>query len=286
MIFMKKKKNKFSLIFNGVMLIVLCISLIFYVIGLINTNGIILAIVGAVIIVCQFAMSVEVLIKRGRLSIFDWVSVAVYYTVAISFVCFYLAAIPDDPLRNVTTSIASATIGGLLTLMGVGITIKYARIEKEEDEIKKCIPRVFPISPSTWDILDKKTQSEVLFDEWKSSLKKPKGKQHVYCIGSIYLATTDLSMCVYDGIMIDDKELLFDYGIVLQKDHNYELSHNLRFSSKSKPKTIHLLLTDMLDNTYKSKMSFEIKTNGKKETEISITSILNTQLYIRDNKIN
>ena len=46
--------------------------------------------------------------------------------------------------------IISAVIGGLIALYGVGITIKYNRLSKRNDEIKAAKPNIFPISEQTW----------------------------------------------------------------------------------------------------------------------------------------
>lgn len=282
--YMRKKINKRNIIFDSILLVVLLISAGLFLFGLLGHIVYLPAATGVVIIISLIVMSVDILIRKNRLGIFDWVSIIFYYITALIFICAYLASVENDNLREVLVAVVSAFIGGLLTLMGVGITIKYSRIEKEEEEIKKCKPRVFPISPATWQITDKKTTSQVLTNDWITNLSKAKSQGKRYSIGIIYLATSDLSMCVYDGIMIDDEELWFDFGVVLQKNHNYALIHNISFKYKAKPKAIYLLLTDMLDNTYKARMTFDIEKNGD-ENVIKITSILSTKMYIKDNCI-
>lgn len=281
---MRQKLRKRHIIFDSILLVILTASIVLFVVGLIQKITFLPIISGVVIIVSLLTMSIDVLIRKERLHSIDWISISFNYLTAILFICIYLASIENDHLREVLVAISSALIGGLLTLMGVGITIKYSRIEKEEEEIKKCKPRVFPISTATWQVTDKKTKSEILTNEWHTDLIRAKEKERRYSLYVITLATSDLSMCVYDGISIDDNDLWFDFGVVLQKNHNYALFHNISFKCKERPKTICLLLTDMLDNTYKAKMSFDIEKDGN-DNIIKITSIIKTEMYIKDNKV-
>ena len=48
--------------------------------------------------------------------------------------------IPDQTLQTIVIALSAALIGGLLTLLGVIMTIKKSDIDRKEDEIKKARP--------------------------------------------------------------------------------------------------------------------------------------------------
>ena len=274
---MKNDKTK-NLIIRAVLITILAMCIVLFVVGLVKAAPILTAIAGVIITLCLIAFSINILTQKERLDGFDWTSLLIYYLTAVIFIGSFLISINEEGMRNVLTAIFSATISGLLALVGVGLTIKYSRIYREEEEIKKCKPRVYPISEATWDKLDKKTSREVSFDRWKTNIAKPKTDKNVYFIKTFYLANFDYSTCIYDGIIIDSNPLFFDFGIVLQKDQNYALQHNLKIKLLHKPKAVALLLTDVLDNMYQAEMEFEI-IEIDHVFEIRIISMLEIKRY-------
>lgn len=271
------KKTIIKYIFNLVLTGLLLICLIGFLVGHFLDIEVLTGISASISVLLIPVMSLQVLLKEERLNIYDWILLYTYYVLAICFLVLLLPKIKETELKEVLIPMASTAMGGFITLLGVGISIKYSRIDKKEEEIKKCKPRVFPISESTLTCLKNIIRTEIETAKWNGSLKKASNNGKNYQIRNLFLGTSDLSMCTYDGIIVDDDILWFDEGIVLLKNQNYNLIHNICFKGK-RPKEIWLLLTDMLENTYKIQACFDIK-----ENIIFIHSVRKTEMFIQDN---
>ena len=97
------------------------------------------------------------LIKRERTNLPEKIIVVTCFTLLIIAIIVF-ASVSDGKYREPVIEISSAVTGGLLALYGIGITIKFNRLEKEKDEIEKAKPNVFPIGEQTWVQLDEKTK--------------------------------------------------------------------------------------------------------------------------------
>lgn len=81
-----------------------------------------------------------VLAKKGKPTLFDWIYISINFVATIGLTIYTITIISNNNAREVVAAIASAIIGGIIALFGVGITIKYSAIFREEDEIKKAKP--------------------------------------------------------------------------------------------------------------------------------------------------
>lgn len=76
------------------------------------------------------------------LTVLKMVSIILFSLLAIALTVFLIYMIPErfEKLQTIITAIVSAVYGGLLTLVGVAWTIKYAEKQKREDELAKAKP--------------------------------------------------------------------------------------------------------------------------------------------------
>lgn len=236
-------------------------------------------IVGAIIIfICMLFAIIKPLISKSKIRLMDWIDIIINILGAVVLVIAFASA-SDSNVKDAVIQVSAATIGGLLTLYGVGITIKYNQLEKKEYELKRIKPYIFPISEVTWGNLpkEKKRILDVAISEEKSDIKPSKDKKNNYRIDSLLIANSDQSMCALCGILLDDKIINFEYSNVLLKDSFNLALVQYDFALEEDPETMYLLLEDMLHNNYLAELRFETKKQDRKKI-IQVKSILDIEL--------
>lgn len=234
---------------------------------------------GVAILASLIATFVRPLLIKRKMGIVEIIDVVLSGIVFIILLIVYISTLPE-PFLNVVTAVASTLMGGYFTLFGVGLTIKYSRIDKKEDEIKRAEPHIFPISKGTLISLINSSDIDyryVFIKKWKTDLIKAKKDEPAYFINELYLSNSDLSMCVYHGLIINDHLMYFDNGQVIQKNSNVAIRHNIRFLIDEEIESVSLIFTDMLDNEYNLHAEFETAEVGK-DKEIRLISIIGKEL--------
>ena len=220
------------------------------------------------------------LIKREKSTKSELVIVGIcVLLILISAIVFgaYSTGIYREPFIQ----ISAAFVGGAITLYGVGLTIKYNRLAKEQDDIEKAKPNIFPIDPQTWKSLEgiAKLERDIEPQLELSSLKKTNNNTNAYSFAPIYLANSDLSMCTLKGIVINDKDyIVFKYDVVLLKGSTNCFKLDYCFELKEDINSIQLVVGDMLGNTYACLVSFEYGSDKRKKfKQIHIMGTLETK---------
>lgn len=250
-----------------------------FVVALINNIDIMLAISSVGLLGVLFVTIVRPLVSNRKIAICEWVEIGFNFVVAISLIIVF-ASVSNSSIKDAVIQITASVLGGLLTLYGVAITIKYTHIDKMEDEIKKAKPIIFPISDNSWGRLseDKKNIVFLDVDEEKSNIKRSKSEKS-YHLKWFCLANSDASLCSLYGILINGRLIKFKYEQVLSKN-SYNLIYfdtkrdGYRFLLKEKITEISLLVCDMLENVYSCLLRYEIDKNKK----IAIQAILDTEI--------
>lgn len=260
------------------------ISYVLFIIALFLQNETMIGISSALIFLSLLVAIIKILTKKTKFNILEIIELLIDFISTIAFVIVFIYSVTDDGLKDVVIPIASSVIGGLLTLSGVALTIKYGRIEKEEEEIKKAKPIVFPISVVTWKSIDETRRTKVFVevDEENSYFKAAKKSKKTYLIDYFLLANSDASMCSLYGININDKIIKFKYEQILSKDSNNCIflgSDGFEFTFNKKIDKVSLLICDMLDNVYEAVIRFEIS-----DKRIQFNSCLETKIYGKFNK--
>lgn len=241
------------------------------------------------ILVLSLIGAVYPLIKKESITKSELAIVIICFLLLI-FAVIVFGAVSTGIYREPFIQVSSALVGGLLALYGVGMTIKYNRLDKEKDEINKAKPNIFPIGREMWSSLDKtsKTVRTIEINEHLTTLEKAKKGDVCYGFDPFFLANSDQSMCTIKGIIINDNEfIVFQYDNVLLKEGNYcfILEHDFKYSDEIK--TIQFVTGDMLGNTYGCYMSFILdEKKGSKRTPIYITSTLKIkQIDVEKNSV-
>lgn len=222
---------------------------------------------------------VKSLVKKEPNQWFDWLETGSSIIMTIIIIVVFASISPLE-IKDAVVQISSAVIGGSLTLYGVGITIKYSRIEKEKEEIKKARPVVFPISEVTWGSIPKEKRNDIYIEINKNSSElKPSNSENAYSLFYLLIANSDASLCGLFGMLINGKIIKFEYEQIMAKNSNnqiiFESTGGYKFSIKSKINNVSLLLLDMLGNIYECVSRFEID----KYKVIKINAFLETKLY-------
>ena len=277
----RKFFNKDNII-QSIILFIFVISYILFIV-FIKTNAIVAYVCGIIIFLCLFASFISPLISKDRITVFGWIEMSVNFVATVILLSAYIAAIENDNLRNTLIPIAASSIGGLLTLFGVAITIKYNRITNEENYLKKIKPYIFIVSDVTWSSLpkDKKEHTVINVDESKSDIKKAKSncKTNLYNFDYIFIGCSDISMCTFYGIEINNSYLIkFDFEKVILKNSYVLIQIDYPFSFKGKINKINFILEDMLQNQYVSTMRYSIEKNGN-ANKIKFESIYDIHRY-------
>ena len=270
-----KRNNLVEIISCSLTIASLALLLIFIIVR--NEYG--LAITLAVNLICLLFNIIKSLIKKEPNSWFDWVETGLSIILTIIIVIAFAAASPLE-IKDAVVQVTAAVIGGSLTLYGVGISIKYARIEKEKDEIKKAKPVVFPISDVTWGSIPKEKRNNIYIEINKNSSElKPSNSENAYSLFNLFIANSDASLCGLFGMLINGKIIKFEYEQIMAKNSNNQIIFGstgcYKFSVKSKISDVSLLLLDMLGNIYECVSRFEID----KYKIIKINAFLETKLY-------
>lgn len=231
------------------------------------------SVVMVLILVMSLLATLYPLIKKEKTSIPEMVFVFLCFSLLVASVIVF-ASLATDKYKDPVTQISAACVGGLLSLYGIGLTIKYNRLEKEKDVIEKAKPNVFPIGEQMWASLDKTSKNirdiEIRTD--LSTLEKAKRGDKCYEFVPIYLANSDLSMCTFKGIVVNDNEtIVFQYDNVLLKGNNNCFILDYCFKYIDEIESIQLVLGDMLGNTYGCYVSFDLENkNNRNKTPIYI----------------
>lgn len=260
----RKLKNNIT---YSIIVLVALISYITFGLSLFNQWEIPLAISGLIMLFAFFATLIEPILKKQRIQVFDWVVMVLSFICFIILLALYITAIPHSDFKNTVLALSSASIGGILTLMGVGLSIKYTRIYKEDDRLKELKPHLFIISGTRWSTLakDKQTAAIVPLSKDQENNNITVNYDYEYKLELIRIANSDLSISVLRGIYFDDEFVRFKYEMPLTKDSYTTLFfESFIFGTNHKIKNVSLLCEDILQNQYLVKLGFDVKkTHGK-----------------------
>lgn len=225
------------------------------------------------ILAMSLVATIYPLIKKGRTKLPELLFILVCVSFLVASVIVF-ASFATDKYKDAVIQISASCIGGMIALYGIGLTIKYNRLEKEKDDVAKAKPNIFPIGEQMWDSLEgpSKIVRGIEIRPDLSTLVKAKRGDTCYDFAPIYLANSDLSMCTFKGIVVNDNEVVvFQYDNVLLKSSNNCFKLDYCFKYDEEIENVQLVLGDMLGNTYGCYMSFVLeKKNNRNKTLILI----------------
>lgn len=216
-------------------------------------------------------------IHSNKTKLVKRIELVIDFVIGIGLTVYLIYIIPNQKLQEILIPIISAVYGGLMTLVGVVLTIRKSDIDKKEEEIRKAKPVVFISDYRTTDFIRENPTLKPLFSEKKNGTLKPATKNdESYTISQILIRNSDYSYVAVRGFMINDDVHFYDFGQVLSKDSFMQLTSHFKFKYKKKIKYVSLILEDMLDNLYEMEVEFNIDGDTKDKT-ITILSGLKTE---------
>ena len=183
---------------------------------------------------------------------------------------YLIYIIPNKDIQNIVIPVISAVYGGLITLVGVALTIRKSDKDRKDDEIKKAKPLVFIVS----QINSSKETAIYRFmysERCRGSLKTANKNKKFYSLPLMSISNTDYSHCVVLGFRINNDYHIFDVGQVLQKESLMVLRNDFNFNYNDDINYVSILIKDMLDNIYELELNYSIDKSGK-ENMIKIIS--------------
>ena len=284
---MKNKSNFIrNIIIEGLILIVYIISYIFFIASFLHNNGLGSGVFGAVLLACFLYIIIRLLTIKRRIKVLEWIEVSFNFVSFLILLVAFIASIESDNLRNTLIPIAASAIGGLITLFGVAITIKYNRIAQEEQYLRTIRPHIFIISDMTWRSIDnsKKEYLRIEVNDERTNLKRAKENKGKYKFNYILIGSSDISMCSFYGILINKKYLVkFEFEQIITKESRTSIEVDYCFAFEEKMESIDFVLGDMLANLYLAETRFSFDKSDKKGPALihfdSLFDIKKTDLF-------
>ena len=178
----------------------------------------------------------KVLINRKDSAAYPNFIVVGDFVLCFLLIILLIYKIPDANLRTIVTALAAALIGGLLTLLGVMLTIKKSDEDRREDEIKKAQP-VF-----TFNMLVKEPVQPNFEKACFPMLEEELNKR---CVVYVELENSVLSSFTMKRIHRDLEWLQLEGNVSLIPGNKCILSY--RFNS---PFAMYLEVEDILGNSH------------------------------------
>ena len=265
----KVKKNNKILYNFASSLISLLLVVLFFVFFSKKFNKLIY-IFGCLIITKSLFNSFNVFINQETIdkNIKNIVNFSIFVELLISIIVIIctIFAIQNEKLKQIVLPITASILGGYLTLLGVGWTIKQSQKDKRDDYIKNNKPLLFIVNPTHYSdaqdiVLDKPNYDKKIFNGEKK-----------YVLEDFLIENSDYSYSSLKGFMINSDFIELPIAQVFKKNYQYDiLCNNIEFRYNKDIKHVYLVLLDMLDNKYICDLNYDIK-DGK----ITINSIIET----------
>lgn len=260
-----KKRNVFE-VFSVVVSLLLIVDVFLMVLSVnLKWDEMCLAVFGFVLLGISVVTAIYPLLKKTETTIAENILVLVCVALLIAFVIVF-SALAEGRFKDAATQVLSSAVGGLLTLYGVGLTIKANRLDKSNDERKKAAPSLYALSEEAWSHLSKNSkfirQLEVSFDH--STIKEAKKDDLQFGFKEIRLENSGESACVFMGLLVnDDQWLVFQFDNVVPKGLSCGFTIPNSFKESCSIQTVSLVMGDMLGNVYGIPTSFKTEKMGK-----------------------
>lgn len=223
---------------------------------------------GLIMLIIFMNLARAVSYPKNRNSIERWTMLQ-DFCIGIGLTIYLIYIIPNADIREIVIPIVAAIYGGMLTLVGVSLTIRKSDIDRKEDELKKAKPLVFIVDRTreeAHDFLRFKFDNLVCNNEIFAGETK-------YKLNSFLLKNADYSFSCLKGICINNDILAMVIAQGFDKGQNYACLCDLVFPYNKEIKNMYLLLVDMLDNYYTLEVNFQFDPDKRKKTkEIDIVS--------------
>lgn len=190
------------------------------------------------------------------------------FLLGIGLSIYLIYIIPNYNLRVIVIPVVAAVYGGLITLVGVGWTIRKSDHDRKEEQIQKNRPFVFIVNPAGGQAKNSiavQLDYICLNDEVFSGSEK-------YSLDYFMIKNADYSFSSLKGICINNDLIFMSIAQVFDKEKTYRCICNLQFKYREKIKKVYLLLEDLFEHYYALEVCFEIVEGKGKKNVIHIVS--------------
>ena len=182
------------------------------------------------------------------------------FLLGISLSIYLIYKIPNPDFKEIVVSVVAAVYGGLITLVGVGWTIRKSDHDRKEEQIQKNRPLVFIVNPTGEQA---KKYIEVQLDKFYSNGEGFSGSAKYY-LDYFMIKNADYSFSSLKGICINNDLIYMSIAQVFDKGKTYRCIFNLQFKYREKIKKVYLLLEDLFEHYYALEVNFKtMKGKGK-----------------------
>ena len=218
---------------------------------------------GLILIIIFMNLSKCVSFPKERNS-FERYSLIQDFIIGIALTVYLIYIIPNKEIQDIVIPTVAAVYGGLITLVGVALTIRKSDKDRKEDEIKKAKPLVFTVNIKTINSDREKPINRFLYStKNRGTLSYNNKRSKYYTLPAIVISNADYSYSTLVGFRINNDYHLYDIGQVLKKNTLMILRNDFKFNYKEKINKVSLLIMDMLDNIYELELNVLIKKDGK-----------------------
>lgn len=206
-----------------------------------------------------------ILSKKDRLikRIIYWICVALVFLLVVGIGVFLIYKIPKElkTLQEILTTVFAAIFGGMLTLIGVIITIKKGDRNRLEDEKNRHIPYLILIKDE--EEQDVK-QDHILERGMGTSFKKTNyvgdiTLKYSYVFDDIIIKNLSFSCIILKGILINNHYIEFINNQLLEAGEKAKISGaQLDYKTYEEKVKVKLLVCDSLRNEYYFDIEIEL----------------------------
>lgn len=188
----------------------------------------------------------------------------IIFILVVCLSIYLIFLIPDclGNLRTIVTSIVAALYGGLLTLLGVAITIKKGERDRVEDELKKHIPYLNLIKygdTEKKDINNNVEIGDIIRFKHAPTTQDVTLKYSYVFIRNIYVKNISNSCLILRGILINNRYAEFVNNQIVEASGIAEIPcKDLGYKTYEDTLKVKLFVSDALRNIYYFDLEIEL----------------------------
>lgn len=221
-------------------------------------------ILGAVALIKIFYDSAVTFIGKTAKSKIENICLVWDFIIGVSLSVYLIYLIPDSykGLQTIVTSIVAALYGGLLTLLGVAITIKKGERDRLEDERNKHIPYLNLVKFGDTETPNIDSTVEIGDIRWikRNHTAEDVTLKYSYVFWkNIYVKNISNSCLIFKGILINNRYAEFINNQIIEQNGIAKIPReDLGYKTYEYPLKAKLVVLDALRNVYYFDLEIEL----------------------------
>ncbi len=221
-------------------------------------------ILGTITLIKIFYDSATMFIAKAARSKIENISLIVDFIVGVALSIYLIYLIPDrlKDLQTIVTSIVAALYGGILTLLGVAITIRKGERDRIKDEKNKYIPYLNLVKFGDTEIPDIDSTVEIGDIRWLKHERPTEDVTLKYSyefLKNIYVKNISNFCLILKGILINNRYAEFVNNQIIEANGKVKIPRkNLGYKTYEYPLKVKLIALDVLKNVYYFDLEIEL----------------------------